>query len=195
MTLSDKLEVVKDKKETLKAKSENNTAKQLAYGTEPFLFELGSLCAYLSKVRDGRKARGKRYTLTTILTLLILGKMSGYDQAEAIADWARLRLDELVVMLGLVRKALPHATTYSRIMVSSIKPNDLEGQLHLFRTLTLSQHLTCDIPSDIYHSHHDVACHTTCTLVSRRIVPHVPVWHAFIRSSVYQLKSFRIEEY
>ena len=92
MTLSDKLEVVKDKKETLKAKSENNTAKQLAYGTEPFLFELGSLCAYLSKVRDGRKARGKRYTLTTILTLLILGKMSGYDQAEAIADGCKSQI-------------------------------------------------------------------------------------------------------
>ena len=59
---------------------------QLAYGNEPFLFELGSVCAYLSKVRDGRKARGKRYTLTTILTLLLLGKMSGHDRPEG--GWA-----------------------------------------------------------------------------------------------------------
>ena len=106
MTLSDKLEVVKDKKEALKAKSENNMAKQLAYGTDPFLFEMGSLCEYLSKVNDGRKARGKRYTLTTILTLLILGKMSGHDQPEAIADWGMLQVDALVDMLGLTRKAL-----------------------------------------------------------------------------------------
>ena len=119
-------------KTTPKARGENNTTRELAYGSEPFVFEVGSLCAYLAKVGDGRKARGKRYTLTTILTLLILGKMSGYDQPESIADWAKLRVKELVPMLGLKRVALPDATTYSRVMAASIKPDDLEQHIKAY---------------------------------------------------------------
>ena len=86
----------------------------------------------MAKVTDGRKARGKRYTLTTILTLLILGKMNGYDQPESIADWAKLRVEELASMLSLKRVAMPDATTYSRVMAASIKPDDLERRIKAY---------------------------------------------------------------
>ena len=68
----------------------------------------------------------------TILTLLILGKMSGYDQPESIADWAKLRVEELASMLSLKRVAMPDATTYSRVMAASIKPDDLERRIKAY---------------------------------------------------------------
>ena len=128
-----KLEIMKGQTNQPEIKDENNTrGGELAYGNEGFVFEVESLCAYLSQVKDGRKARGVRYTLTTILTLLLLGKLCGHDRAEAIADWARLRADGLVEMLGLKRGALPHATTYGRVMTKMIVPADMETQVKAY---------------------------------------------------------------
>lgn len=58
--------------------------------------------------------------------------MSGYDQPESIADWAKLRVEALASMLGLKRVAMPDATTYSRVMAASLKPNDLERQINAY---------------------------------------------------------------
>jgi DDE_Tnp_1-associated len=42
-------------------------------------------------VKDGRKAKGKRYPLALLLTLILLGKLSGEKQTNGIVDWIKER--------------------------------------------------------------------------------------------------------
>ena len=44
---------------------------------DPLEIDVASLYSAFENVKDGRKARGKRYPLMLILTLLLLGKMAG----------------------------------------------------------------------------------------------------------------------
>ena len=62
--------------------------------------EVNSLYAALLNVTDRRHARGKRYSLATILTLSVLAKLSGEDTPEGIADWVRMRGKQVCQYLG-----------------------------------------------------------------------------------------------
>ncbi len=55
-------------------------------------FAVQSLYEALQQVTDKRKARGKRYLLAVLLTILVLGKLSGEDEIEGIAEWGQLRV-------------------------------------------------------------------------------------------------------
>jgi DDE_Tnp_1-associated len=57
------------------------------------VFDVGSLYAEFSQLKDSRTARGKRYPLETVLTLIALAKMCGEDKPSGIADWAKHRLE------------------------------------------------------------------------------------------------------
>lgn len=101
----------------------------VAYSSEGILFDVGSLCAHFSRLIDGRKARGKRYTLVTMLLLMTLAKLCGEDTPEAIADWARERGEALAGMLKLKRSAMPHATTYGRVLRKAVLPETFEREM------------------------------------------------------------------
>ena len=58
----------------------------VAYSGEALLFDVGSLCEHFSHLVDGRKARGKRYSLVTMLMLMIIAKLCGQDTPEAMAE-------------------------------------------------------------------------------------------------------------
>ena len=58
-------------------------------------FEVNSLYEAFLKVRDKRKARGKRYALATILRLSELAKLGGEDTAEGMAEWVKHRAEQL----------------------------------------------------------------------------------------------------
>lgn len=73
-------------------------------------YDLGSIYAQLEKLSDTRKARGKRYSLETIMTIVILAKICGQNSIVEIADWAKNNLDELVELLGLSRRTMPITT-------------------------------------------------------------------------------------
>ncbi len=79
-------------------------------------FSIESLRSCLSRLHDPRKARGKRYQLVDLLTLLILSKMGGEDEMKGMAEWARLREDTLLRLLNIGRSRLPHQTTYDRVL-------------------------------------------------------------------------------
>ena len=51
-----------------------------------FVFSLGSLYAYLAKLTDRRKRRGVRYSLATVLVLVLLAKLCGQDKSSGFAD-------------------------------------------------------------------------------------------------------------
>jgi predicted transposase YbfD/YdcC len=122
---------VKQTTQTPEADEKNNTQTGvLAYSTETILFDVGSVCERLSRLTDGRKARGRRYTLTTILMVMLLAKLSGEDRPEAIAEWAQHRAEGLATMLGLKRAQMPHATTYGRVLRKAIKPEQFEQEMN-----------------------------------------------------------------
>jgi predicted transposase YbfD/YdcC len=79
------------------------------------LIDMGSLHHYLERVTDPRAARGKRYQLVDLLVLVILAKLGGEDGFSGIADWVKLRADQLVKMMGMSRASVPHQTTYERV--------------------------------------------------------------------------------
>src|SRR5688572_13101079 len=84
--------------------------------TPRVIFEVGSLFETLGKIHDPRKARGIRYDLGVLLGLLVLAKLCGEDELSGMADWLRLREQELTAWLGLERRTLAHATTYGRVL-------------------------------------------------------------------------------
>lgn len=91
------------------------TTNELSVPKPETLINIGSLRSYLKRVPDPRAARGKRYQLVDLLTLVILAKLCGEDGFSGIADWVRLRGKQLVKLLGLSRTSMPHQTTYERV--------------------------------------------------------------------------------
>lgn len=89
-------------------------------------FDLGSVYARLSKLTDIRKAKGKRYRLTTILMIILMAKLGGENNPMEIADWAKNRQAELVKLLCLERQTMPNHNTYRRILAYVIYEEEIE---------------------------------------------------------------------
>jgi DDE_Tnp_1-associated/Transposase DDE domain len=90
------------------------------------IISMGNLLSYLLRVKDGRKRRGIRYSLATVLTLLILAKLCGQNKVYGIADWAQQRSGYLVEALRLKHTRLPHHSTYRRILTDEVDGDELE---------------------------------------------------------------------
>lgn len=79
------------------------------------IYDQGSLYARFEQLSDPRQARGKRYSLVTLLVIIFLGKLSGQDRPVEIADWARNHAEEIAELLKLPRKWMPHHNTIRRV--------------------------------------------------------------------------------
>jgi predicted transposase YbfD/YdcC len=106
-----------------------NYSIQAGAGVE---FEVNSLYETLLRIRDGRKARGRRYPLAIVLTLSVLAKLGGEDTPEGMAAWVKYRWSELRKGLRLERDSVPHASTYRRILGLAIDISEFEGVLSTF---------------------------------------------------------------
>lgn len=83
---------------------------------EVVFFDVNALQERLNRVPDPREAKGKRYELGLVLILVILAKLSGEDRPWGIAEWVRLRSENLIRMLGVRRPSLPCHNTYRRVL-------------------------------------------------------------------------------
>jgi predicted transposase YbfD/YdcC len=92
------------------------------------IYGLGSLYDRFQQLCDPRKAKGKRYSLVTLLVLIFLAKLSNQDTPIAIADWAKNHADELVKLLNLRHSWMPHHNTYRRVFQDVISEAEF-GQL------------------------------------------------------------------
>lgn len=90
------------------------------------VYGLGSLYDRFEKIVDPRKAKGKRYSLVTLLVLIFLAKLSGKDNPVEIADWAKNEAEELAELLGLDRSWMPHHNTYRRVFQDILNENEFE---------------------------------------------------------------------
>jgi len=90
------------------------------------VYELGSVYERLWGLSDVRKPQGKRYSLVTILMLILLAKLSGQDKPVEIADWAKNNQAKLVDLLKLERDKMPNHNTYRRILAYSVYVDEVE---------------------------------------------------------------------
>lgn len=107
---------------------------------EGFVFDVNSAYAFFERVHDKRKARGLQYPLPGVLTVCMLGKLSGENTPAGIADWAKERAEWLCEVLGwkrrIVKKTgklkMPCPGSYSRILSKAMEAEDLERVTHEF---------------------------------------------------------------
>ena len=81
-------------------------------GQEAVAIHAASLYSEFEKVKDGRGKKGKRYPLSLILTLLLLGKMAGETTINGIVDWIKERKGSLKRQLNWPKR-FPVNSTYS----------------------------------------------------------------------------------
>ena len=90
--------------------------------------QYSTLMDALKKIPDPRKARGKRYRWSLLLTLVCSALASGQQTAHAIAHWVVLHATELQEYLRPPRDHLPSESTLRR-MLRAINVQALEQQL------------------------------------------------------------------
>lgn len=74
-----------------------------------------SLYRAFEQVRDGRKAKGRRYPLPLLLTLLLLGKLAGETSIHGIVEWVNERAGWLRGQLHWPKR-FPTDSTYSEAL-------------------------------------------------------------------------------
>ena len=99
----------------------NYTTLQEAMEQTGLTQERDALSVYraFEQVQDGRHKRGVRYSVALILTLIMLGKLSGMTTLAGIAQWVRWRADWLWQVLPGARKSFPCAATVSQCVTGS----------------------------------------------------------------------------
>lgn len=93
---------------------------------EGVVYDKGSIYGRLQTLTDMRKARGKRYSLTTLLMIVLLAKLSGADSPTAIAEWGIHHQGELEALLRIKPKRMPERSTYRRLMAYKVYETEVE---------------------------------------------------------------------
>jgi predicted transposase YbfD/YdcC len=90
------------------------------------VYELESLYDRFQRIKDPRKAHGKRYSLVTLLVVIFLAKLCNQDTPVAIADWARNHAHQLIELLQLKRTWMPHHNTIRRVFQAIVDAAEFE---------------------------------------------------------------------
>lgn len=88
------------------------------------------LVEVIAEIKDKRKARGKRYELTTVLTMIVVAIMCGCKSYSAVAQWGRDYRGEITQALGYKTKTPCAATIYGIMKNLNIK--EVEGIIGRF---------------------------------------------------------------
>lgn len=95
-------------------------------------YALGSLYDRFQGLSDPRKAKGKRYSLLSLLVVIFLAKLSGQDRPGEIADWAKNHADALAELLHLRRAWMPHHNTIRRVFQAIVSETEFEQLLEAY---------------------------------------------------------------
>lgn len=95
-------------------------------------YVLGSLYDRFQHLSDCRKAKGKRYSLVTLVVVIFLAKVSGQDKPVEIADWAKNHAEALVQLLHLRHAWMPHHNTIRRVFQALISEAEFEQLLKAY---------------------------------------------------------------
>lgn len=86
------------------------------------LASVTSLAQLLTAVTDPRDPQGRRYSLSSLLLLMVAGLLCKVTTLRAITRWGRLHAATLALPLGFSRGTMPCCTTLERLL------RRLEGQ-------------------------------------------------------------------
>jgi hypothetical protein len=89
---------------------------------------LRPLAEVFAEMKDPRQAKGKRYELGLVLTLIFLAILSGEDGLRGIAAWLREQRWELGRRLGLRGGRVPSYGTVRQVLMQ-IDVDELEARL------------------------------------------------------------------
>jgi predicted transposase YbfD/YdcC len=93
---------------------------------EGVVYDKGSVYGRLQSLTDPRKARGKRYELTTILMIVFLAKLSGANTPTEIAEWGNHHQSEVELLLKVKHKRMPERSTYRRMVAYQLYEREIE---------------------------------------------------------------------
>jgi predicted transposase YbfD/YdcC len=93
---------------------------------EGVVYDKGSIYGRLQRLTDLRKARGKRYSLTTVLMIVLLAKLSGANSPTEIAEWGIYHQSEIEALLRIKPKRMPERSTYRRILAYKVYETEVE---------------------------------------------------------------------
>lgn len=93
---------------------------------EGVIYDKGSVYDRLHRLTDLRKAKGKRYSLVTVLMMVVLAKMCGANTPTEIAEWGENHKEEIVSLLKLKRPRVPEQSTYRRILAYRVYLEEVE---------------------------------------------------------------------
>ena len=79
------------------------------------VIDAASFYRAFEQVKDERKAKGKRYPLPFVLTVILLGKLAGEKSINGIVDWVKERKSLLKQQLNWP-KGFPVNSTYSEAL-------------------------------------------------------------------------------
>ena len=84
-------------------------------GETGIVHDADSLYGRFHHISDPRGAKGKRYSLVTLLVVIFLAKLVGKDKPDEIADWAKNHAEEIEELLNLKRTWMPSHSTIRRV--------------------------------------------------------------------------------
>jgi len=96
---------------------------------EGCVFDVGTFMEDLERLEDKRQARGKRYTLPFLLTVILMAKLAGEDKPKAIAEWVQLRRRQIVAAFQRQRDTVPSYNTIRRTLAETVSEAELQELL------------------------------------------------------------------
>ena len=70
-------------------------------GETGIIHDRDSLYGRFHHICDSRRAKGKQYSLVTLLAIIFIAKLVGKDKPDEIADWAKNHVGEVCELLKL----------------------------------------------------------------------------------------------
>lgn len=99
---------------------------------EGITFNLADLAEKLNQLTDSRDNRGKVYELGSVLTMILMARLSGEDKPYGIFEWIRVQRMSFVSLLGLKRKQTPCLNTIRTILEEVVSLTELESMLRQY---------------------------------------------------------------
>jgi predicted transposase YbfD/YdcC len=96
------------------------------------VFDVGALVEQLHTLTDSRQARGKRYPLPFLLVVVLMAKICGQNKPTGMAEWVRLRREQLVLAFELGRETVPSLNTIRRTVAETVSAEELHGLFRRF---------------------------------------------------------------
>ncbi len=95
-------------------------------GETGIVHDRDSLYGRFHQISDPRGAKGKQYSLVTLLVIIFLAKLAGKDKPDEIADWAKNHAAEIAELLGLKSQQMPSHSTIRRVFHTTLEEAEFD---------------------------------------------------------------------